>query len=72
MRTNRGFSIHRRGGALKPMKCFSVKRLPAGAKWTYEIKLDGFRVVAVRSRGSLKRDSLRALGGRNDHLWKFQ
>lgn len=54
------------------MKCFSVKRLPAGAKWTYEIKLDGFRVVAVRSRGSLKRDSLRALGGRNDHLWKFQ
>ena len=24
------------------MKCFSVKRLPAGAKWTYEIKLEAF------------------------------
>lgn len=30
-----------------------MKKLPTGAKWTYEIKLDGFRVVAVRSRHSV-------------------
>src|SRR4051794_22564447 len=31
------------------MECLSVKKLPTGAQWTYEIKLDGFRVEAVRS-----------------------
>jgi len=33
----------------KPMECLSAKRLPTGKHWTYEIKLDGFRVEAVRS-----------------------
>jgi bifunctional non-homologous end joining protein LigD len=35
---------------LKPMECLSVKRLPTGAKWTYEIKLDGFRLQAIRTQ----------------------
>ena len=25
-----------------------MKKLPTGAHWTYEVKLDGFRVEAVR------------------------
>lgn len=33
----------------KPMECLSTKKLPTGKQWTYEIKLDGFRVLAVRS-----------------------
>jgi len=33
----------------KPMECLSVKKLPSGEQWTYEIKLDGFRVEAVRT-----------------------
>jgi ATP-dependent DNA ligase len=33
----------------KPMECLSTKKLPRGAQWTYEIKLDGFRVEAVRT-----------------------
>ena len=33
----------------KPMECFSAKKLPTGEQWTYEIKLEGFRVEAVRT-----------------------
>lgn len=33
----------------KPMECRSTKKLPIGEQWTYEIKLDGFRVQAVRT-----------------------
>lgn len=34
---------------IKPMETLSVKKLPKGAGRTYEIKLDGFRVEAVRA-----------------------
>jgi len=30
-----------------PMESLAVKKLPTGDKWTYEVKLDGFRAVAV-------------------------
>jgi DNA ligase D-like protein (predicted ligase) len=33
----------------KPMECLSTKKLPSGELWTYEIKLDGFRLEAVRT-----------------------
>jgi len=33
----------------KPMECLSANKLPTGDQWTYEIKLDGFRVEAVRT-----------------------
>ena len=31
------------------MDMLPVKKLPVGAKWTYEVKLDGFRMEAIRS-----------------------
>jgi DNA ligase D-like protein (predicted ligase) len=31
------------------MESLPVKQLPSGTKWTYEIKLDGFRMEAVRT-----------------------
>jgi len=31
------------------MDCLPVSRLPEGPEWTYEIKLDGYRLEAVRS-----------------------
>jgi len=34
----------------KPMESLSVKKLPRGEHWTYELKLDGFRVEAVRTQ----------------------
>ena len=34
------------------MQCKPVTALPAGEKWTFEIKFDGYRCVAVkRARG---------------------
>jgi bifunctional non-homologous end joining protein LigD len=32
------------------MECVPVKELPTSGKWTYEVKLDGFRVEAVRTQ----------------------
>jgi len=30
------------------MECLSAKKLPTGEQWTYEIKLDGFQVEAIK------------------------
>ena len=38
---------------IKPMESLPVKKLPKGANWTYEIKLDGFRAEAVRREGQV-------------------
>jgi bifunctional non-homologous end joining protein LigD len=34
--------------SIEPMQCKSVAALPAGEKWTFEIKVDGYRSVAVK------------------------
>jgi DNA ligase D-like protein (predicted ligase) len=34
---------------IEPMECLPVGRLREGSQWAYEIKLDGFRAVAVKS-----------------------
>ena len=34
---------------VETMDCLGVKKLPVGPEWTYEIKLDGYRVEALRS-----------------------
>jgi hypothetical protein len=33
---------------IEPMQCKSVTALPAGEKWTFEIKVDGYRSIAVK------------------------
>jgi bifunctional non-homologous end joining protein LigD len=33
------------------MECLPVPKLPEGPRWTYEIKLDGYRLEVVRSGG---------------------
>jgi bifunctional non-homologous end joining protein LigD len=35
------------------MECLAVAKLPEGSEWAYEIKLDGYRAVAVNSNGNL-------------------
>lgn len=35
------------------MECLAVGNLPAGSQWVYEIKLDGYRAIAVKSSGKL-------------------
>src|SRR5438128_11430589 len=38
---------------VEPMECLSVSKLPSGATWLWEIKLDGYRALAVKSRTGL-------------------
>ncbi len=35
------------------MECLAVAKLPDGAEWVYEIKLDGYRAIAVKSAGGI-------------------
>jgi bifunctional non-homologous end joining protein LigD len=35
----------------EPMECLAVPRLPDGSQWVFEIKLDGYRAIAVKSSG---------------------
>ncbi len=40
---------HKKAGFVEPMECLPVSKLPEGASWLFEIKLDGYRVLAVKS-----------------------
>jgi len=39
----------RRAEFIEPMECASVTNLLDGPGWFYEIKLDGYRAIAVKS-----------------------
>src|SRR6266576_6471681 len=34
---------------IEPMECLSVSKLPEGLEWLWEVKLDGYRALAVKS-----------------------
>lgn len=34
---------------IQPMECLSSSRLPEGAEWAYEVKLDGYRAQAINN-----------------------
>jgi DNA ligase D-like protein (predicted ligase) len=36
---------------IEPMECAVVTKLPPGREWIFEIKLDGYRAIAVKSGG---------------------
>jgi DNA ligase D-like protein (predicted ligase) len=38
---------------VEPMDCLAAAKLPDGASWLWEIKLDGYRAVAVKSSGAV-------------------
>jgi ATP-dependent DNA ligase len=44
----------RKADFIEPMECALVSTLPEGSDWTYEVKLDGYRAIGVRS----SRDSI--------------
>jgi ATP-dependent DNA ligase len=33
---------------IAPMECLEVDRIPEGDLWQYELKLDGYRTIAVK------------------------
>ena len=38
---------------IEPMECLAVTGLPEGTHWVWEIKLDGYPAIAVRSGGAV-------------------
>jgi bifunctional non-homologous end joining protein LigD len=47
-------SLTRREAAfIEPMECLAMTTLPEGSAWLYEIKLDGYRALAINSKGNL-------------------
>jgi DNA ligase D-like protein (predicted ligase) len=38
---------------IEPMECLAVSKLPEGPEWVYEIKLDGYRALAINAKGTL-------------------
>jgi DNA ligase D-like protein (predicted ligase) len=38
---------------IEPMECLAVPKLPDGPEWVYEIKLDGYRALAINCEGKL-------------------
>lgn len=43
----------REAAFIEPMECLAVPKLPDDPEWVYEIKLDGYRAVALNSNGKL-------------------
>src|SRR5271170_569350 len=39
---------------VEPMQCLAVTNLPEGPDWEYEIKLDGYRALGIRSAGRVR------------------
>jgi ATP-dependent DNA ligase len=38
---------------IEPMECLPVENIPEGNLWTYELKLDGYRLEAVKTGGKV-------------------
>ena len=51
-----------------PMECFPVEKIPEGEPWTYELKLDGYRLLAMKSDGKVTLYSRRG----TDLSWRFR
>ena len=39
---------------IEPMEYLPVENIPEGKLWTYELKLDGYRLVAVKAEDDCK------------------
>jgi ATP dependent DNA ligase-like protein len=39
---------------IEPMECLAVSKLHDGPQWVYEIKLDGYRALGIKSNGTVR------------------
>ncbi len=47
-------SIGAEAGSFEPMLCIAMEKLPEGPAWQYEVKLDGYRAIGVRTRSGVE------------------
>src|SRR5213082_175869 len=38
---------------ISPMECLEVDQIPEGELWQYELKLDGYRTIAIKQDGDV-------------------
>ena len=43
-----------KAGFLQPMLLLPTQKLPEGPDWLYEVKLDGYRILGIKSRGTVQ------------------
>jgi len=53
MMTKRRPKASKLASFIETMDCLPVSAVPEGPEWTYEIKLDGYRLEAVKSKGKV-------------------
>jgi DNA ligase D-like protein (predicted ligase) len=52
---NLGVLLHKLNASfIEPMLLLRKETLPEGAEWTYEIKLDGYRAIAIKTGGQVQ------------------
>ena len=56
-------------GFVLPMLATRVQKLPSGADWEYEVKWDGYRIVAVKSGGRRSSSFRRRGAGYTGKFW---
>jgi hypothetical protein len=39
---------------VEPMLCLAVEKLPEGPAWQYELRLDGYRAIGVRTKAGVE------------------
>jgi ATP-dependent DNA ligase len=39
---------------IEPMLCLAVEKLPEGPAWQYEVKLDGYRAIGVKTKSGVE------------------
>jgi bifunctional non-homologous end joining protein LigD len=56
---------HTKGKFIEPMLLLVAETLPEGPGWAYELKLDGYRALAIKTDGQVR------LRSRNDKELKY-
>jgi ATP-dependent DNA ligase len=66
---------------IPPMECLEVDHIPEGELWRYELKLDGYRTIAIKQDGKVNlfsrngnsfNSKFPSVVGMLETLWKSQ